>query len=569
MAKHPSTQRTRKTGSSRSRASVLRESDQIVHAIRGGKIDGFVTSGARGDEVLILQGAEHPYRVLVEAVNDGAATIDLSGTILYANPRFAEILDVSVDALVGTSLREHVSPPEFDRLQALLSETEETGEKRETVLEEIDGKRRIVRFVLCPASPSDSNGVCIIATELTELHKANQALINNEESLRQLSARLLQLQDEERRHIARDLHDITGQKLALQSLELSQVLKENGHRIPAKYRRMLTECASLSKEVSGEIRTLSYLLHPPLLDELGLPAAVRWYTEGFQKRTGIATEVDVSRDLPRLAPDVEMSLFRVVQESLTNVHRYSGSPRVLIRIQRVDCEMRLEVRDFGKGMCADAPSSSPANVASLGVGIQGMHERMRQLSGRLEVSSQPDAGTSVLATIPIQRALAQAEPAIATEETSAVSLEEVRDAARVGGGARKRILIADDHEMLRHGVRSLLEMRTDWEICGEAVNGKDAVEKAEGLKPDLIILDMNMPELNGLEAARRILRSVPVTKILVFTVHDSDQATQEVLASGAHAYLSKSRAGQDLLRTVQDLLEENPPVMAANASSGA
>jgi len=117
------------------------------------------------------------------------------------------------------------------------------------------------------------------------------------------------------------------------------------------------------------------------------------------------------------------------------------------------------------------------------------------------------------------------------------------------------------------GVRSLLEMRTDWEICGEAVNGREAVEKAQELRPDLIILDINMPELNGLEAARRILRAVPSTKILVFTVHDSDQANQEVLAAGAHAYLSKNRAGQDLLRMVQELFEEKPPVMAASAGN--
>src|SRR5690349_14494937 len=109
MAKRPSVQKIRKTGTNHSHATSPRESEQIVRAIRGGRIDAFVTPGAQGDEVLILQGAEHPYRVLVEAVSDGAATVDLLGTVLYANPRFAEILDVAVDALVGTSLREHVS----------------------------------------------------------------------------------------------------------------------------------------------------------------------------------------------------------------------------------------------------------------------------------------------------------------------------------------------------------------------------------------------------------------------------------------------------------------------------
>src|SRR5580704_13165618 len=180
----------------------------------------------------------------------------------------------------------------------------------------------------------------IAATELTE---ANEALRVNEESLRQLSGRLLKLQDEERRHIARDLHDVTGQKLAVQAMCLSQLLSAKSSALDAASQRVLSECAMLNKQIGDEVRTLSYLLHPPLLDELGLSSAVKWYTEGFERRTGIQVKVDIAPNFVRLPPDAEVTLFRIVQESLSNVHRYSGSARASIQIKVHAGEIELTV----------------------------------------------------------------------------------------------------------------------------------------------------------------------------------------------------------------------------------
>lgn len=554
MSKAKRITKIRQPGAPPARGQVrASESEEIVHAIRWGKIDALVTSGKRGDEVLILQGAEHPYRVLVEAVHDGVATLDFSGTVLYANPRFAEILGCTVEGLVGTRLEDRLSQGEFEKLKPLFGQAIQSQEKRGVVLEGINGKSRIARFVINPTDSSKQSNLYVVATELTELHEANKALVSNEESLRQLSARLLQLQDEERRRIARDLHDTTGQKLVVQSLQLSQVLRENRNRLNPAARRMLAECAALTKEISAEIRTLSYLLHPPLLDELGLPAAVKWYAEGFQKRTGINVEVEIPRDLPRLPAEVEMSLFRVVQESLANVHRYAESSKAVVRIEASSEELRLEVRDFGKGMKAGALNGSRGSTRYLGVGIQGMQERMKQLRGKLEIFSQPNQGTQVVATLPLFGLLEPVEPtSIFTPASSGASAAE--PAKEPEAPARKRILIADDHEVLRQGLRSMLETQKEWDVCGEAANGKDAVEMAMALKPDLVIVDINMPVLNGLAAVREILRRQPETKVLVFTVHESIQTVREIQATGAHGYLAKNKAGRDLLRLVRELL---------------
>jgi CheY-like chemotaxis protein len=397
--------------------------------------------------------------------------------------------------------------------------------------------------------------VCVVATELTELVEANEALKSNEQSLRELSARLLQLQDEERRYLARDLHDITGQKLAVQSMTLSGVLSRLSSSLDDETRQALSESLVWNKEVAEEIRTLSYLLHPPLLDELGLSSAARWYASGFTKRTGIQIDVDIPSDLQRLSPDAEVAIFRVLQESLTDVHRYSGSEKARIRINSNGEAIKVQVEDYGKGIKPAKSKSAQSAVERLGVGIQGMTERMRQLGGKLEITSSPNRGVLVTATIPLSSRKIAAPAPSSNGRNTPVPHSELSEATN--GHRKKRILIADDHEMLRRGVRNTLQTQPDLEICGEAVNGQDAVEKVKALRPDLVILDINMPVLNGLAAVRQILRHQPQTKILVFSVHDSDQTKREIHAAGAHGFISKGKDAQDLLRIVREVLERS------------
>ena len=243
--------------------------------------------------------------------------------------------------------------------------------------------------------------LCVVATDMTELSGANEALKASEDMLRNLSGRLLRLQDEERRRISSDLHDVTGQKLALLSMDLSGILKHQDVARDADVNRLLRESIELSNDVNKEIRTLSYLLHPPLLDELGLCSAVEWFTQGFENRTGIHVRVDFPEKFVRLAPDAEVTLFRIVQESLANVHRYSGSSSAYVRARSDQAEVRLEIGDFGKGMSKESKTPDSTSVAPLGVGIQGMKERVRQLAGTLQITSRPGKGTLVTAILPI------------------------------------------------------------------------------------------------------------------------------------------------------------------------
>ena len=542
------------------------ELEETLRAIRMGEVDAVVVSGPIGDQVFTLQGAEHPYRILVETIDEGAATLSDDGTVLYSNRSFAAIFDVPLEKFIGAPIESFVSGEDLQDLRALLKDARTGSARGEIRLRTIDGKARTIRLTLSTNQQLGVEAICAVATELTELVETNEALKVTETSLRQLSARLLQLQDEERRRIARDLHDVTGQKIAILSMSLDRLGRLVGSK-GAEVSETLDESREVVRKIGEEIRTLSYLLHPPLLDESGLASAVRWYAEGFQKRSGISLTVDIPPGLGRLSTEVETALFRVVQESLTNVHRYSGSPNAEIKIFAEDGQVHLEVVDHGRGIEAGVAPVMIDGIASLGVGIPGMRERLRQLGGQLEVDFGTN-GTRVVAIVPLKK-------------LDAASLETTEYAAAEGGNtqpgldsdaaarsdARRRILIADDHEVMRRGVRGLLETHNEWAVCGEAFEGKEAVVKSRELRPDLIIMDINMPGLTGIAAAQQIRRENPSAKILFFSVHESAQTVREVINAGAQGYVAKSRAGHDLVDAVRNVLDGGTffPTLARSA----
>src|SRR5437868_4438367 len=325
----------KKTTSTADLLDRIVELEETLRAIRMGEVDAVVVNNGEADQVFTLQGAEHPYRLLVETIDEGAATLSDDGTVLYSNTSFASIFGAPLEKFIGSPLQNFVAGEDSDSLQTLIRSGSHRTVRGEIRLTSIEGRPRTVRLTLSPSRQIGTETICAVATELTELVQTNEALRVTESSLRQLSGRLLQLQDEERRRIARDLHDITGQEIAILSMSLDRLarLMDTGK---AEAKEALKDSREMVRKMAEEIRTLSYLLHPPLLDESGLNSAVRWYAEGFQKRCSIHVNVVTAPDLGRLPAEVETALFRVVQESLTNVHRYSGSPDAEIRISAVD-----------------------------------------------------------------------------------------------------------------------------------------------------------------------------------------------------------------------------------------
>jgi len=213
-----------------------------------------------------------------------------------------------------------------------------------------------------------------------------------------LSQRLLKVQDDERRKLARDLHDSTGQTLA--ALKISVSFLQEKCQEDSNIMAIVSDVAQLADRAIEEIRTMSYLLHPPLLDEIGFACAAEWFIEGFAKRSGIDVSADLASDDKRLPMNIEIALFRVLQESLTNVHRHSGASEASVSFRCQPNAAILEVRDFGSGIPAERLVRLRETSAETGVGLAGMRERLNELNGHLEIDSD-DQGTVLRAIVPL------------------------------------------------------------------------------------------------------------------------------------------------------------------------
>ena len=249
---------------------------------------------------------------------------------------------------------------------------------------------RITAYILCAAFLV---ALALFIFHYRVLNAELGAREQAEASLRTLSVRLLEVQDQERRKFSRELHDSLGQYLVGVKMNLTML----GKSVPAN--ALITESTKLVDQAITETRTISHLLHPPLLDEAGFASAARWYVEGFAKRSGIQTTLNVPENLGRLPEAVELALFRVLQESLTNVHRHSKSPRADVSLRLSTEQVVLRVRDYGKGIPPEVLDRFQQNRTHGGVGLTGMRERIHELGGKLEMNSD-GGGTRVLAVVP-------------------------------------------------------------------------------------------------------------------------------------------------------------------------
>lgn len=364
---------------------------------------------------------------LAEANPFGTVIGDLNGRLTYVNPEFLKTLGYSAAEVHAGKVRwDLLTPPEYAEADARAVEQLRTlgrCDVYEKVYLAKDGRR--VPILMGAAAidvTADDPEIAAFVTDLTALKVAEAALRSaNEElekkvaertaeiesevsdrrraekSLRVLTGRLLLAQDEERRHMARELHDHAGQTLVALGLNFAALLEAAKDQDPAVI-KLIAQSQQLSDGLSKEIRTLSYLLHPPLLDEAGLNSALRWYVEGFSQRSGIEVDLELPEDSSRIEKTLELVVFRVVQESLTNIHRHSGSPTAKICLTRSSGEVRVEVTDQGAGITPERQQQMTA--AQVGVGVRGMEERVRQFGGTLQLHSTPE-GTKVIAVLPI------------------------------------------------------------------------------------------------------------------------------------------------------------------------
>jgi PAS domain S-box-containing protein len=341
--------------------------------------------------------SDSTFRLLVDQITDYAIfLLTPTGEVRTWNPGAERIKRYKPDQIIGKHFRTFYSPeaqrakiPEEElKIAAVAGRFEDEGWRIRR-----DGTKFWASVII--TAIRDENGILIgygkVTRDLTERKLA-------EEQLRELSHSLLKAQDEERGRLGRELHDTFGQYLTALKMSLDGILSDSQFE-ESDVRARLNDCIPILDRAVREVRTLSYLLYPPMLEELGLSSAIRWHLEEFSKRSGIATSVEIS-DNGRLPKDVELALFRVLQESLTNVHRHSRSQTASVRFVVDERHALLEIKDQGQGLPSSTRDVANPEAAHLGVGIRGMQARVRQLAGSLEIASDAN-GTTVRAKIPL------------------------------------------------------------------------------------------------------------------------------------------------------------------------
>jgi PAS domain S-box-containing protein len=328
---------------------------------------------------------------LLDLANDAIFVRTLDDTISYWNQGAERLYGWKKEEAMGRLTHELFRT----RFPVSLSEIEKTDRWEGELLQiKRDGSQIIVasRWTTLRDRDGKFAGWLEISTDITGRKRA-------EDAARQLSGRILTLQDDERRRIARELHDSLGQYLVSIKINLdllSGMVEETQETV------IVSECLKAVEECLSETRTISHLLHPPLLDEAGFASAARWFVEGFAKRSGLQVNLDIPPDLGRLNRDVETTLFRILQEALTNVHRHSGGSMVRITLLLDAEQVQLQIADDGKGIPEEQLCRLKENDSATGVGLAGMRERVRELGGWLAISSVVP-GTTITVTIPIHR----------------------------------------------------------------------------------------------------------------------------------------------------------------------
>lgn len=363
------------------------EAEETLRAIRDGAVDAFVVEEPEGHRVYTLEGSDLPYSILVERMQQGAAMLNARGDIIYCNPSLARLLDRPHETVIGVPLQDFLDPIDRPSCQALLSETQVGSSEGEMRVRRADGAVIPANFSFRLLS-RDKSTTGVLITDLTEQKQQEE-----------FAARLQRMQDDERRRLSRELHDSVGQLLVAIKMNIS-VVKQEAYKLSTEAAKLVSDDAAMIDEIGSEIRTISHLLHPPLLDEVGLSSALRWYVNGFAQRSKIEATLDIPQSLNRLSQDMEIAVFRAVQECLTNIHRHSGSPTCAVKLTQDEHGLRVEVKDSGRGIPKAKQLTLPS---SGGVGLRGMQERIRQLGGTLEIDSNKN-GTVITATLPVPHA---------------------------------------------------------------------------------------------------------------------------------------------------------------------
>ena len=529
-----------------------------------------------------LRESEARFRTLADNMSQFAWMADATGWIFWYNRRWYEYSGTTFEDMQGWGWEKIHHPDHLDHVLTSWRRSHATGEPWQDTfpLRDKDG---IYRWFLSRAMPiRDAEGKVTrwfgTNTEITELRETQTALRQSEERLRSIYSQLEQLVEErtrellqaqerlrllamelnlaeqrQRKRLAREMHDSLAQWLVICCLNLGRVQQTD---LSPTTSQIIKETEEMLDKALDYSRTLMTELSPPVLQEHGLPAGLVWLGEHMQ-RHGLTVTVDVGTRADFMLPDdCTMLLFQSVRELMMNVLKHAESKEVAVRIFESDGDLCIEVRDEGVGFDL-AESLASAMSMSSQFGLLSIRERMKALGGRFDLKSSPGAGTTATLVLPLKTADSTELKVLSAELSDQVRNSEPRTQnSKLHQQEEKiRVLLVDDHAMVRQGLRAVLESYPDVEVVGEAGNGEEAVEYVGRLQPTIVVMDINMPKMNGIKATAQITSRFSDIIVIGLSVQAGNENEVAMRNAGASMLLTKEAAVEELYKAIRESLD--------------
>jgi two-component system, sensor histidine kinase and response regulator len=506
-----------------------------------------------------LEVSETRYRRLFETAQDGILILDaLSGKITDVNPFLIEMLGYVQEDFLGKQLWEIGAFRDIEASRAAFSELQYNGYVRyeDLPLETKDGRYIEVEFVSNCYLVDHHKVIQCNIRDITDRKRAEQALSmardNLEEQvrirttqLRTMAIELSQVEQRERKRLAEVIHDnlqqlLVGAKWGIQAAQ-KKIRDEGLLQSLEQTAELITESIKCSRSLVAE-------LSPPILHNEGLIAAVKWLGRWMGEIHGIIVKIKVGTEIEPDSEGISFLLFQSVRELLLNSVKYSKVKSVTVLIESIENQIKITVSDGGVGFDS---TDMRKHIFEPGFGLSSMRERLGLVGGSLKIDTSPGFGTSVLISVPLPVAEMYMENDRNKLEVSLwhdinKTVEEQQRSSKI------RVLIVDDHKIMREGLRGVLSSATDIEIAGEASDGKNAVEMAKQLRPDIVIMDVNMPGMNGIEATRHITSEMPDIKVIGLSMHEEEDKANAMLEAGAVDYIHKAGPSQELISSIRE-----------------
>ena len=508
--------------------------------------------------VKALEISETRYRRLFETAQDGILILDAStGQITDVNPFLTEMLGYTRDNFLGKQLWEIGAFKDIEASRAAFSELQNKGYIRyeDLPLETKDGRFINVEFVSNSYSVDHQRVIQCNIRNITARRRAEQELSRTKDNLEELvhartaqvramAMELTNVEQRERKRLAEVIHDnlqqlLVGAKWSIQTAQ-RKVLDNTVHQSLERTAELIDESIKTSRSLVAE-------LSPPILHNEGLVAAIKWLGKWMEEIHGIKVEIKSEIVIEPDSDGISYMLFQSVRELLLNIVKHSQVKAAQVSISRIDDQIQIIVSDEGTGFNS---SQIGEQGTATGFGLSNMRERLGLLGGYMEIDSTTDIGTRVSINAPFPK------PAIIKESDQIKPEESARpyNKSNIAAEPRSlkiRVLVADDHKIMREGLCGLLRSLPDIEIVGEAFDGKNALELARQLQPNIVIMDVNMPGMNGIDATRHIMSEMPEIKVIGLSMHEEADRASAMLKAGAVDYIHKAGPSQDLITSIR------------------